>query len=87
MPLSSFIFDRVAQKPPPGKNMFSKISLLKKRPWHRCLPVNFVKFIGTLILKNICELTGADPEILKRGGALCRPPWLADEDNFRFQMV
>ena len=32
-------------------------------------------------------LTGADPEILKKGGALCRPPWLADEENFRFQMV
>ena len=30
---------------------------------------------------------GADPEILKRGGALCRPPWLADEESFRFQMV
>ena len=30
---------------------------------------------------------GADPEILKRGGALCWPPWLADEEKFRFQMV
>ena len=30
---------------------------------------------------------GAGPEILKRSGALCRPPWLADEENFRFQMV
>ena len=29
----------------------------------------------------------ADTEILKRGGALCGPPWLADEENFRFQMV
>ena len=28
-----------------------------------------------------------DPEILKKGGALCRPPWLADEENFRFQIV
>ena len=31
--------------------------------------------------------SGADPEILKRGGALCRPPWLADEEIVRFQMV
>ena len=31
--------------------------------------------------------SGADPEILKRGGALCRPLRLADEENFRFQMV
>ena len=22
----------------------------------------------------------ADPEILKRGGALCRPPWLTDKE-------
>ena len=28
--------------------------------------------------------SGADPEILKRGGTLCRLPWLADEENFRF---
>ena len=30
---------------------------------------------------------GADPEILKSGGALYRPPWFADEENIRFQMV
>ena len=30
---------------------------------------------------------GADPEILKRGATLCRPPWWAAEENFRFQMV
>ena len=30
---------------------------------------------------------GADLEILKRGGALCRPPWIAAEGNLRFQMV
>ena len=30
---------------------------------------------------------GADPEILKMGGSLCRPPWLANKEYFRFQMV
>ena len=25
---------------------------------------------------------GADPEILERGGALCRPPWLAGKKKF-----
>ena len=30
---------------------------------------------------------GADQEILIRDGALCRLPWLADEENFSFQMV
>ena len=33
---------------------------------------------------NIQDISGADPEILKRGGALCQPPWLAVEENFRF---
>ena len=31
--------------------------------------------------------TGADQEILKMGGALCRPPWLAGDENYKFQMV
>ena len=31
--------------------------------------------------------TGADPKILKKGGALCQPPWSDDEENFRFQIV
>ena len=32
---------------------FAKESLLKKRLWHRCFPVNFAKFIRTPFLKNI----------------------------------
>ena len=27
-------------------------TLLKKRPWHRCFPVNFAKFLRTLFLQN-----------------------------------
>ena len=30
---------------------------------------------------------GADPEILKRVGALCSAPWLSNEENVRFQMA
>ena len=30
---------------------------------------------------------GVDSEILKRRDALCQPPQLADEENFRFTMV
>ena len=30
---------------------------------------------------------GVDSKILKRGGALCWSLWLAEEENFRFQMV
>ena len=48
-----------------GKHMrqslfFNKISglkfatLLKKRLWHRCLPVNFAKFLRTPFLQNTC---------------------------------
>ena len=28
-----------------------------------------------------------NPNKYTMGGALCRPPWLTDEKNFRFQMV
>ena len=37
------------------------------------------------MMKDYCA--GADPEILKREGALCRSPWLAGKENFRFQIV
>ena len=33
------------------------------------------------------QTTGADPEILKKEGAPCRPLWLAEKENFRFQMI
>ena len=32
-------------------------------------------------------IPAADPEIFKKEGALCRSPWLVDEENSRFQMV
>ena len=31
-------------------------------------------------------MPGTNPEILKKEDALCRPQWLGDEENFRFQM-
>ena len=44
--------------------------------------------LAILPRRIICFLySGVDPEILKMGGALCWPPWLADEENFRLQMV
>ena len=30
----------------------SPATLLKKRRWHRCFPVNFVKFLRTPLLQN-----------------------------------
>ena len=51
----------------------------------------FLLFIFSNLKYPIClfltDRAGADPEILKRGSALCRSPWLAGEENFRFQMV
>ena len=53
-----FFFSKVADLRSP--------SLLKKRPWHRCFPVNFVKFLRTpfyiehlwwLLLHRPCNLT------------------------------
>ena len=34
---------------------------------------------------KIARISGADLEILKKGGALCRPPWLADEKKLGFR--
>ena len=35
------------------QNLFSlKVAGLKKEPWHRCFPVNFVKFLRTPFLQN-----------------------------------
>ena len=49
---------------------------------------NIIKVSSNNVLgTNISYIPGADPEILKRGGALCRPAWLAGEKKFRFQMV
>ena len=33
---------------------FKPTTLLKKRLWHRCFPVNFSKFLKTPFLKNTC---------------------------------
>ena len=32
------------------ENIFARGSLLKKRLWHRCFPVNFAKFLKTPFL-------------------------------------
>ena len=32
-------------------------ALLKKRLWHRCLPVNFVKFLRTPFIQKFCEIS------------------------------
>ena len=75
MPLSSFIFGRIAHEQKKGvlKNsakfigkhlchslFFNKVAvlrpatLLKKRLWRRCFPVNFAKFLRTPRSVNNC---------------------------------
>ena len=34
------------------ENNCARVSLLKKRLWHRCFPVNFAKFLRTPFLQN-----------------------------------
>ena len=46
------------------ENTCAKVSLLKRRFWHRCFPVNFVKFLEHLFLRNafggcFCQLLHA----------------------------
>ena len=38
-------------------------------------------------METLHSSTGVDPEIFKKGSALCRPPWLTGEKKFRFQIV
>ena len=51
-------FTKFSEKRPWQSLFFIKVAglrpstLLKKRPWHRCFPLNFVKFLGTPFLKN-----------------------------------
>ena len=42
--MSESIFNKVAGLRP--------ATLSKKRPWHRCFPVNFAKFLRTSFLQN-----------------------------------
>ena len=46
-----------------------------------------IKTRNEKIVKTDMDISGVHPEILKRSGALCRSPWLADEGKFRFQIV
>ena len=43
--------------------------------------------MATIVLVKSGNIPGADPDILKRGGTLCWPPWLTEEENLRLQMV
>ena len=38
-------------------------------------------------MKFISVYQGGGPRDYEKGGALCRTTWLADEENFRSQMV
>ena len=43
------VFCSLKKQPP---EVFRPATLLKKRLWHRCFPVNFVKFLRTPFLQN-----------------------------------
>ena len=47
--LDQSVFTKItAQKGPEKLTTFPPATLSKKRPWHRCFLVNFVKFLKTL---------------------------------------
>ena len=48
---------------------------------------NLILIIEFFIMDTKVTSASADPEILKRGSAQSRRPWLADEEYFRFQIV
>ena len=62
-------------------------TILTKKIQHNILYLSLPQNIFVMTTNKLNHWTGADPEILKRGGVLCRPPWLADEENTRSQMV
>ena len=59
--MCSWKFHRIHRKTPVPEAFFNEAaglrpaSLLKKRIWYRCFPVNFVKFPRTAFLQNTSE--------------------------------
>ena len=54
----SWKFRKFHMKIPVPESLFNKVAglrpatLLKKRLWHKCFPMNFAKFLRTLLLQN-----------------------------------
>ena len=59
--MCSWKFRKINRKTPVPEAFFNKaaglrpVTLLKKRFWYRCFPVNFVKFPRTPFLENTSE--------------------------------
>ena len=47
-------FHTIHRKTPVPESLFNKVEL-KKRLWHRCFPVNFAKFLRTLLGDCFCK--------------------------------
>ena len=60
--MCSWKFHKIHRKTPVPETFFDKrdsglrpATLLKKRLWYRCFPMNFVKFLRTTFLQNTSE--------------------------------
>ena len=59
-------FRKFYRKTPALESLFNKVAglqtcnIIKKKLQHRCFPVEFVKFLRTHILKNICETNASE---------------------------
>ena len=69
-----------------GNTFLGPASLLKKRLWYRCFPVNFVKFLKTSFLQNTsCRLflfkAWTQSEVYEDSNPVCGVPEIYDREN------
>ena len=62
-------------------------TLLKKRPWHRCFPANFAKFLRTRFLQNTSgRLSGTCPQTLASKKVFKIPKYLKTVRNKKLKI-
>ena len=87
-------FTKSTWKPMHQSLFFNKVALLKKRLWHRCFPVNYVKFPRTtffiehlwwlLLLNELIIIENGEPLQVIRWVALLR---FSQNQSIRTQLV
>ena len=64
---------------------------MKKRPWYRCFPVNFAKFLQTPFSQNTSRRPDRPSRFNQKSGGrtlneMTKPvyslPWLGDEESY-----
>ena len=73
--MSEPLFNKVAYLRP--------VTLLKKRLWHRCFPVNFAKFLRTPFFQNTSEQLLLKMIVCRLKAEKGRSKWRTQTDNMR----